>query len=168
MNTKTKTINGLAFEISVPYEAGHIVTEAEAKALNQTRAENIGNNLRKKITEMQEAGEPFETIAALVAEADANYIFTLANVSTARKLDPYEKEAVKIARELIKEHLAASGKKLTVAPEGYTQEEWEDKIEGEVERISTSEAVMKAAKKNVDARKKTAESLVESIGGVAV
>ena len=84
-----KTINGISFEISTPYSEGHVLTEAEAKALNQTRSENIGNNLRAKIKEMQEAGESEDAIAAIVAEKDAEYVFTLASVSASRKLDPY-------------------------------------------------------------------------------
>ena len=43
---KSKIIDGLSFEISQPYAAGQTINEAEAKALNQVRSENIGNNLR--------------------------------------------------------------------------------------------------------------------------
>ena len=165
---KTKTINGVAYEISQPYAEGHVVTEAEAKALNQTRSENIGNNLRAKLKELADAGHSFDEMAALVAETDAAYVFTLAQVSTSRKLDPYEREARTIARDLLKAHLATSGRKLTTVPEGMTKEDWEEKVEGEIERISTSEKVVAAAKKAVDAKRKTADALMESIGGVEV
>jgi len=167
-DTKTKTINGLTFDIRQPFDAGHVCTEAEARALNQTRSENIGNNVRAKIKEMQEKGESLEAIAAYVAEVDAAYEFTLAAVAASRKLDPYEREARAIARELLKDHLAKTGRKLTVAPEGMADEDWKEKIEAEIERISTSEGVVKQAKKNVDAKKKAADSLMESIGGVEV
>ena len=168
MVTKTKTINGLAFEVNQPYEAGHVVTEAEARALNQTRSENIGNNVRAKVKEMQDAGKDLSEIAAYVSSVDAEYTFTLANVAASRKLDPVEKEANNLARELLKQHLAQSGRKLTVAPEGMTQEDWDAKVASEVERIATSEAVLKQAKKNVDAKKKAADTLLEGIGGVNV
>lgn len=167
-DTKTKTINGLTFEIRQPYAEGHTINEAEARALNQTRSENIGNNVRAKVKEMQEAGTDLSEIVAYVAEVDSAYEFTLAAVAASRKLDPYEREARAIARELLKNHLAKDGRKLTVAPEGLTDEEWKDKIESEVERISTSEGVVKQAKKNVDAKKKAADTLMESIGGVSV
>lgn len=166
--TKTKTINGLSFEVNQPYEAGQTINEAEARALNQTRSENIGNNVRAKVKEMQDAGKELAEIAAYVTSVDAEYVFTLANVSAAQKLDPYEREARNIARELLKAHLAQSGRKLTVAPEGVTKEDWDAKVESEVERIATSEAVVKQAKKNVDAKKKAADTLLESIGGVSV
>lgn len=165
---KSKTINGLEFTISQPYDAGHPLTEAEARALNQTRSENIGNNVRAKIKEMQEKGESESAIAAYVAEVDGKYEFTLANVAASRKLDPIEREARSIAKELLKGHLASTGRKLTVAPEGLTQEEWDEKVEGEIDRIAASEQVLKQAKKNVDAKKKTADSLMEAIGGVSV
>lgn len=168
METKSKTINGLEFSIRQPYEAGQTITEAEAKALNQTRSENIGNNVRAKLKEMQEKGESAEAMAAYVAEVDEKYEFTLASVAASRKLDPVEREARNIAKELLKSHLGQSGRKLTVAPEGLTEDEWKEKVESEIERISATEPVLKQAKKNVDAKKKAADSLMESIGGVSV
>lgn len=164
----SKTINGLTFEISQPYAEGHVCTEAEARVLNQTRAENIGNNLRAKIKEMQEAGSDFADIAAVVAEKDAEYVFTLANARAARQLDPVEREAIKIARELLKGHLAESGRKLTVAPEGVTEEDWAEKVETEVDRIAATEPVLKAAKQRVDARRKQADALAEAMSGASI
>ena len=165
---KTKTINGIEFTISQPYDTGHVCTEAEAKALNQTRSENIGNNVRAKLKEMQEKGESADAMSAYVAEVDGKYEFTLAAVAASRKLDPVEREARNLAKELLKSHLATSGRKLTVAPEGLTEDEWKEKVEAEIERIATSDAVLKQAKKNVDAKKKAADSLMEGIGGVSV
>lgn len=164
----SKTINGLVFEISQPYSEGHTITEAEARVLNQTRAENIGNNLRAKIKEMQEAGADFAAIAAVVAEKDAEYVFTLAAARASRQLDPYEKEANKIARELLKAKLAETGRKLTVAPEGLTEDEWAEKVEAEVDRIAAQEPVVKAAKQRVDARRKQADTLAEALGDMSL
>lgn len=168
MVTKTKTINGLSFEVEQPFIEGHVLTEAEARALNQTRSENVGNNVRTKVKEMQDAGKELAEIAAYVTEIDTAYVFTLASVSASRKLDPVEREARNIARELLKAHLATSGRKLTTAPEGLTAEEWADKVEAETDRIAASESVVKQASKNVNAKKKAAETLLESIGGVSV
>lgn len=168
METKTKTINGLEFSIRQPYAEGQTITEAEARALNQTRSENIGNNVRAKLKEMQEKNESIEAMAAYVAEVDEKYEFTLASVAASRKLDPIEREARNLAKELLKAHLAQTGRKLTVAPEGVTEDEWNEKVEAEIERISASEAILKQAKKNVDAKKKAADSLMEAVGGVSV
>jgi hypothetical protein len=161
-------INGVSFEISQPYAEGHACTAAEAKALNQTRAENIGNNLRAKLKEMAEADSGEADMQAVVAAFDAEYVFTLTRVSAARKLDPVEREAIKIAKELLKAHLAESGRKLTVAPEGLSEEDWEEKIEAELDRLSNLEAVVKEAKKNVAAKSKQAETLLSAVGGVSV
>ncbi len=163
-----KTINGLQFEISEPYAEGHTVSALEARVLNQTRSENIGNNSRAKIKEMQEANASESEIADYVAGIDANYEFTAGGVSASRKLDPVEREALKLARELIKSHLAASGRKLNQTPEGMTEEEWDAKLTGEIERVSQDEQIVKAAKKNVENKNKQAASLAEALAGVDV
>lgn len=169
--TKPKVINGISFAISQPYAAGHVLTDLEAKVLNQTRSENIGNNVRAKIKEMQEPSDgsvasPETDILAMVAEFDAGYVFRSVSEGTRASVDPYEREATKIARDLLKQHLAETGRKITVTPEGITEEEWKDKVEAEVNRIASSDAVLKAAKKNVDAKRKQADELLAAVGGV--
>jgi len=163
-----KTINGLQFEISEPYAEGHTISAIEARVLNQTRSENIGNNARAKIKEMQEGGSSEQDIADYVSGLDQNYVFTAAGVSASRKLDPVEREANKIARELLRAHLAQDSRKLTVAPEGMTDEEWDDKVSAEVERIAGLDEVVKAAQKAVAAKQKQAETLANALGGVNV
>ena len=163
--TKAKVINGISFNILQPYLAGHVLTELEAKVINQTRSENIGNNVRTKIKDMQDAGDSVEAIQAMVADFDADYVFRSVSESAGRSVDPYEKEANKIARELLKDHLATTGRKITVAPDGVTEDEWKDKVSAEVERIASTEAVLKAAKKNVDAKRKQADELLAAVSG---
>lgn len=165
---KPKTINGVQFTISQPYEEGHTLTAIEARVLNQTRSENIGNNARAKLKEMQEAGESEDAQREYVASIDDEYEFTAATARSSAKLDPYEREARKIARDLLKGHLAETGRKLTVPPEGVSEEEWNEKVEAETDRIAASEAVVKAAKSNVDARKKRADSLNEALAGAEI
>ena len=164
MSHKDKVINGLTFSISQPYAPGHVLTEAEAKALNQTRSENIGNNVRAKVKEFQDANADHATIAAHIAEVDAKYEFTLAGVSASAKLDPVEKEAQRLAKELLRDHLAATGRKLTTVPEGLTKEEWEAKVAAEIELIAAIEDIVKAAKKNVEAKRKQGETLRAALG----
>lgn len=168
METKPKVINGQSFDISQPYQAGHTLTELEAKVLNQTRSENIGNNVRAKVKEMQDAGASEADIAAHVASVDAEYVFRSVSEGTRTSRDPYETEARKLAREILKDFLAESGRKLTVAPTGMTDEEWKDKVEAETDRIASLDDVLKAARKNVDAKKKQAETLLASAGGVSL
>lgn len=173
---KTKVIDGDTYLISQPYEAGHTITEIEARVLNQTRAENIGNNVRAKLKEIKEGAEANglsekKLTAALekaVAELDAGYEFTAAATRSAAKLDPVEKEARKQARELLKDHLATTGRKLTVAPDGVTEDEWNEKIETEVDRIAALPEVMEAAREAVAARDSRKAKMQAALGGVAV
>jgi hypothetical protein len=164
--TKPKVINGISFAISQPYGAGHVLTELEAKVLNQTRSENVGNNVRAKIKDMLEEGKSEADIQAYVAGVDAEYVFRTVSEGAGRSVDPYEREALKIARDLLKDHLATTGRKITVTPDGLTDDEWKDKVSAEVERIASTEVVLKAAKKNVDAKRKQANELLEAVGGV--
>lgn len=165
METKSKIIHGVAFDITQPYVEGAVITAAEARALNQVRSENIGNNVREKLKELLEAGDTAGA-TALVAERDSTYVFNMSSGSSAVKRDPIETEARKIAKELIKENLAASGRKLTVAPEGETEESWSEKIDGEIDRISALSDVLKVATKNVADKQKKSAALLESAGGV--
>jgi hypothetical protein len=157
-DTKTKMIAGEAFEISQPYAAGHVLNEAEAKTLNQVRSENIGNNVREKVKELLESGK-LDEAKALVAEKDASYEFTLASASTSVKLDPVEREARSIAKDIVKAKLAEKGLKWAVPPEGETKESWAEKLEANVEKFATNEAVLKEAKKAVEAKKKRLDAL---------
>lgn len=171
--SKPKVINGISFPISQPYEAGHVLTELEAKVLNQTRSENVGNNVRAKIKEMLEpedgsAPTPESEIQAYVAEVDAGYVFRSVSEGTGRTVDPYEREATKIARELIKAQLADKGRKLTTVPDGLTEDEWKDKLNAEIERVASLDQVLKAATKAVDAKKKQADALLEAVGDASL
>jgi hypothetical protein len=171
--TKPKVINGISFDILQPYAAGHVLTDIEARVLNQTRAENVGNNVREKIKlalEPEDGSAPKseDEIRVMVSAFDAEYEFRTASEGAGRSRDPYETEARKIARDLLKEHLASSGRKLTVAPEGVTEDEWKEKVDSEIDRIASSEGVLAAAKKNVDAKKNQSAKLLAGLGEVAV
>jgi hypothetical protein len=155
---KNKMIAGETFQISAPYAAGHTLTEAEAKTLNQVRSENIGNNVREKVKELVEAGK-LDEARALVAEKDSTYEFTMATVGASQKLDPVEREARSIAKEIVKAKLAEKGLKINVAPDGETKESWAEKIEANIEKFAAAEQVIKEAKKAVDAKKKRFDSL---------
>lgn len=174
-DTKPKVINGLSFEISQPYAEGHVLTALEARVLNQTRAENVGNNVRQRIKDMLEGGteaypQPVgeDEVRAFVSQFDQDYVFKTASEGGRTSRDPYETEARKIGRELLKEHLAETGRKITVTPEGLTEDEWKEKVDTEIDRIASLPGVLAAAKKNVDAKKKQSSALLESLGDMTV
>ena len=168
METKTKLINDIKFEIAQPYAAGHVCSEAEAKALNQVRSENIGNNMRAAVKKALEDGKTEAEIVAIVAEYDGKYEFNLASVRAAgaAKLDPIEKEARKLARELIVADLAKKGRKISQVPDGLTKEEWDEKVETKIDEVAAHEAVIAEATKIVKARSKRADTLAAALGDV--
>lgn len=164
---KIKLIDGESFNVSQPYAEGHVCTAAEGKALNQTRSENIGNNLREIVkaakAKRDDPAAPdatdFNGLAELVAKYDAEYNFSMGGGgSGTRKLDPIEREAKKIADETIRAHLAKTGRKIGTTPEGDTDESWAEKIDAQREKLMVSDAVVKLAKKRVAERQKVTDN----------
>lgn len=162
---KDKLIDGQTYKITAPYAEGHVVTAAEAKVLNQTRSENIGNNVRAKLKELH-AAEKFEDAVALIASVDADYVFTLSNTGAGtRKLDPIEREALAIAKEIVKNHLAKTGRSMSKVPDGETEESWAEKIEAHLDNLSTREDVVKLAKQRAGAKQKVIDAGMEALAG---
>lgn len=160
-DTKTVRIQGEEFEVSQPYAEGRTITAAEAKALNQVRAENIGNNFRKRIKDSLEGAEgadSLDTIRTDLAAYDGSYEFTLATASGAAKLDPVEREAKKIARNAISAALKKQGTTLKAVEE---TEEGKQKIADKVAELMERDDVVKAAKKAVAEQQKLKESLTD-------
>jgi len=151
--TKTISISGEAFEVTAPYAAGHTLNEAEAKVLNQTRAENIGNNFRADVKKALEAGTP-DAIAAVrtaLAEYDASYQFSMTTART--PIDPIEAEAIKIAKEVVKARIT---EKFGLTLKKYLEIEGNQaKYDASVEKIAGQEDTLKIAKKRVNDKKKT-------------
>lgn len=159
MTTKTITIQGVTCTVSQPYEAGHAITEAEAKALNQVRAENIRNNTASFVKETRGDAEEFtqemlDAIAAHVAEYDAKYEFSMASVGAARTTDPLEIEARSIARKLVSEAARAQGIKLKdIDPEA---------LKAKIAEVAANPEVVKEAEKSLKQKQKLASATAVS------
>lgn len=160
----TLTILDIEFSVSAPYAAGHTLTEAEAKALNQTRKENLGNNFRATVKKAVDAaaveGAPEVDTAKLLAdfaELDSKYEFTLANVAQSRKLDPVEREARNMVKAALRDALAAQ-----TPPQKFSDlaEELQEKL---IEANTTAD-VLKLAK-NIVAQKQKAAGLALNLTG---
>lgn len=128
--TKEITIGGVLVPISIPYEEGHICSEAEAKALVQVRNENIANNCRKFVDNLNErekkgdanifSGEALQKIADHIKQYDKGYKFTNASIGGGRKpKDPLERMQNTVARE----HVASKIKKAGNMVKDYTKEQ---------------------------------------------
>lgn len=108
------TIAGHSFTLDTPFEAGHVLNEAEASVLNQTWLENIRNNTAKHVKKAVEDGEDPTKI---VEDYASSYQFgvRVAGTGAVRTADPVEREALKIAKAEVKAALAK--KKLTAPKE---------------------------------------------------
>ncbi len=151
--SKTISISGVAFDVTAPYAPGHQLNEAEAKVLNQTRAENIGNNFRADVKKALEAGTPeaLEAVKTALAEYDAKYQFSMTQART--PIDPIEAEAIRIAKEIVKAKIA---EKYSVSLKKYFETEGnEEKYDAAVEKLAAQDDTLKEAKKRVAAKKKT-------------
>ena len=162
MPKKTILIAKTEFEVSAPFAEGQTISAAEAKVLNQTRAENIANSHRKMVQDALASTEDnaLQTVRAAIAKYDAEYVFTLSN-ATRVPADPVAAEAQKIAREFIKGKLAEKGFKSVkeyLAIEGN-----EAKYDANIEKVSASDDVMKLARKRVADKKKIVDVTSEGL-----
>ena len=163
--TKEITIADKPFTVIQPYEAGHVVTEAEAKALNQTRSENIRNNMASKVKAAYagtaKEGEPTaETIVAFVAAYDEAYVFTLASVGGGtRKTDPIEVEALKIARGMFADFCSSKGLTVKAVKDKIGEEAYNEKLA----LLAEQDGVVKEATRRVKERAKTASSALDDL-----
>lgn len=119
----TITVAGASLSLAPKYAEGDTITALEAKALNQTRAENIGNNLRKRIAALgtqievegkkvlQYAEDALASAQVMIEEAAASYQFNVRKVGSGpRVTDPIAKIAMSLARDIITKKLVAQGK----------------------------------------------------------
>lgn len=147
------------FTVTLPYVSGHSINEAEAKVLNQTRKENLGNNFRPKVRAYQDAlaegKDPEVTLDQLIADfakLDGEYVFTIANVAASAKLTPEEREARNLAKEYVKAALEEQGLKVNTPPEGHTEESWKETLEANYEAIAATDEIKKLAAETVKKR----------------
>jgi hypothetical protein len=103
------TIKGQVFEVEddTSIVVGAPLTEGQVSALQQTRRENIRNNMSKKVEEAlngssQLSDESMSRLQALVDEYAGKYEFGVRQPGAPRVTDPVEKEARAEAAEVIK------------------------------------------------------------------
>lgn len=160
---KSANILGVEIPLSEPYAEGHQITAAEAKALNQTRRENICNNFRKQMKAALAGEEGAKTPDEVVAEIqayDGSYEFSLAAAGGTRSsLSPVEKEARRLGKQWLVAKLKEMGKSL----KQYMDEHGEDYVKSKVLEVADSEGIQAAAKKNVAAAAKTADAVAVEI-----
>ena len=107
-DTSTRTIVASGFVVNVPepFTEGHVLTAAEAVALNQTFAENIRNGIRTKLT-----AEGVDA-QAVTDEYVAVYEFGArrgGSTGPRKSTDPVEDEARKLAGNAVKAGIKQKG-----------------------------------------------------------
>lgn len=154
-----KVVAGIETEISEPYAAGMILSEVDAKILNKVRAKNFTNAIRSKIEKMRLEDLSELEIKNHISDMDSCYVLSATSI-----LDPIEREAIKIATDLVKAHLAQDGRKINQTPAGYSDDEWQTIISQEIERVAETAEVISVAQTNVELRRKGGTSLANSLG----
>lgn len=143
----------LEFQVPQPYSEGHKINAVEANVLNQTMAENIGNNFRARVQATLTGAEGAMSESDLRAAFDdyaSKYEFTLASAGGGRStMTPLERECRKLAKGIVTALLTKEGRKV--------KEVEKEAFEAEVARYAATEPVQKAAAKNL----KAADALFE-------
>lgn len=162
-DAKSIIIQGRTFTAKQPYDEGHVLTAAEARALNQVRLENLRNNFAnvvKAVNENKEGNIGEHGLLAAFEKYDAEYSFAMPGQGGGvRRLDPIEREARKLAREILASMYAKEGRKITDVPAGRTKEEHAELVEANIDKIAANEKVLAKAKRNVQERAKSLEAL---------
>jgi hypothetical protein len=158
--TKKLTISGETFDVLTPYTDGQAeVGDIERKVLDQTRAENVGNNLREAIKEMQGRSASFAEMQEEVSKYDTEYNFSMGR-GPREPVDPLERELYKVVREAVKGHLAETGRKVKDIDKAVLEAEYDRLVEAA--QAGEEPDVMARAKKNLKDREKKVK--VSSIG----
>ncbi len=156
------TIKGVQLTVPVPYKEGHPLRTNEASVLNQTYAENLRNNLAKDIAKaVDDAGGDTAKVdvAGLQTLVDSyipDYDFGVRRLG-AGPIDPVEKEALRLAKEQVRDAFRAKGYNLR-------------DVGGEVINTRAAEAVeaypqfRKLAEQNVKAKAKIGAEVIEALG----
>lgn len=157
----------LEFDIPQRYTEGHVITAAEAKSLNQTMAENIGNNFRARVQAHlngEDGALSEEELRQAFEEYAAKYEFSMGSTGAGtRTMTPLERESRKIATAIVRQLLAKDGRKVATkkTPEGPKVVSAEA-FEGEVARIAATEKVQKLAQKQIRDTEKLVNEAMEA------
>lgn len=143
-DTRQLTIEGQIVTLPQPYSEGHSCTKGEADALNQTLAENVRNNLAKKV---KEAPDTAQTLVDTYLET---YQMG-ARIGGVSRRDPVEKEMYAIAEDLVKKALAKKG----VVMKDYDKEQLKKNIE---DVVGKNAAALKARAEQIVAARAAAVS----------
>jgi len=153
------TIQGQTFRVPIRYAAGHVLTDGEAGALNQTLHENLRNNFAKKVSEGQEAGVPNETLQQQLDDYANDYQFGVRTGGGGFRGDPVMTLAMGIAREMVR---------AAIKQKGLDQDDWPAaRISQAAKQLLDSQGddgkIIQTARRQVDAEKEAAKEAMASV-----
>jgi len=160
------TIQGTTFRVPIRYAAGHVLTDGEAGALNQTLHENLRNNFAKKVSEGQDAGVPMETLQQQLDDYANDYQFGVRTGGGGFRGDPVMTLAMNIAREMVR---------AAIKQKGLDQDQWpaariSQAAKALLDQQGEDGKIIQTARRQVDAEKEAAKeamaSVTELLGGV--
>lgn len=109
MNIKAK---GVSLEVKPIYSAGHVCTEAEAKALDNARADAVRGVVSNYIRQAEKKNPEFKPSAEKIAEWQSyadGFQIGAQRAKAGRAKDPVEHEAKILARDRVRRALKAKG-----------------------------------------------------------
>lgn len=150
-------IRQYSFHLSPRYFEGHLLTLAEAQALDRLRADNVRNNLARLVTDaMAELPDgqflSHETLAEIqirVTQYEKNYQFVIQHRSR-EKPGPLEAEIRAVAEIQVTSHLNGSGMLAGTGIEEFNQL---------VDRLMSDDAVQQEARLRLQRRDQLAQSM---------
>lgn len=152
------TIAGHMFQVAEPYAEGHVLTEGEADALNQTFRENVRNNLASDVTEAKKNGAiDLEALQKTIDDYANGYEFGVRGGGGGRIGDPVEQAAMEMARDMVRESIKAH------PTHKLTNFKASDITEYAKQVLEKNPQIRDAAKVKVEAEQDAAKKLRESV-----
>ncbi len=137
--TTNITIQGSSFEVPMPYKEGHVLLPNEARALNQTYAENLRNNFASTVADAVAEAEKngtavdLEDLQTKLSEYAKSYEFNVRRVGSRTATDPITHEAEKLARAAIR----VQAKKKNVDLKNVTEEQMDQMVSDALAKYPT-------------------------------
>jgi len=160
--TKDIRIGAMSLTVRLPFKEGHVCTAAEARALNQTRLENIRNTATAKAKAASEKNLDLGEVLEEIRQYEASYEFTIGSKRGPRigsvSRDPVDVEERRLARESLHKLLKDRGYVL--------KEVAEEQKEAILERFLQSGHYRAQAEANVKAREQLMLEASDILGEV--
>jgi hypothetical protein len=156
-------ISHYEFDISAPFAEGHVLTAAEAKALNVERGERLRTQISRYLAKLSAkspsesilSGEALAALRARATDLDANFEFGML-YRTKPKVGTIDSEILLLAEELAKEQMRQAGRDPDDEAEGET-------LRHLVEANKHREDLFEEARKRLEVRASVAQRAMDEL-----